>query len=181
MTKGKLSAKNWFWYLSLLLQTNNPKLNHTKITGPCKAIKTDNILNSEFYEVPGKSITWSSPTRDCVYRPQINSSSLSPTWQHPLKALFFLWTIYLLYKKTSRSREEHFSCIYEYQILPSDILSFYGRFISCGIITSNKITMKHETHTDDVLHFLRVTKLKRIQDTLLSLLPPPLSWTLFLW
>ena len=141
------------------LQTNNPKLNHTKITGPCKAIKTDNILNSEFYEVPGKSITCSSPTNDCVYRLQINSSSISPIWQHPLKALFFLWTIYLLYKKLVIPREEHLSCIYEYQILLSDILSLYGRFISCGIITFNKITMKHETHTDGVLHFLRITNL----------------------
>lgn len=157
--KGKLSAKNWFWYLSLLLQTNNPKLNHTKITGLCKAIKTDNILNSEFYEVPGKTITCSSPTNDCVYRLQINSSSISPIWQHPLKALFFLWTIYLLYKKTSHTKRGTRILRLWISTLLSDILSLYGRFISCGITMFNKITMKHETHTDDVLHFLRITNL----------------------
>lgn len=88
-------------YLSLLLQMNNPKLNHTKITGLCKAIKNDKILTSEFYEVPSKSITCSSPKNDCIYRPKISSSSVLPIWQHPLilpfPSLFF-------HKETSHSK-----------------------------------------------------------------------------
>lgn len=103
VTKGQLSARNWLWYLPLSLQKKNPKLNHTKIARCCKAIKNDKIMNSEFYEVPGKSITCSSPKNDCVYRLQINSRSLLSIWKHPLKALFFLLTISLFYKKTSHT------------------------------------------------------------------------------
>lgn len=159
VTKTQLSASNQgSGYLSLLLQMNSTKLNHTKITWLYKAIKNNKILNSEFYEVPAKSITCSSPKNDCIDRLKRNSSSVLPIWQHPLKALFSLFTACFFIRKLVLPKGVRFSYIYERQSLPSDILSPHGRFISCGVIMFNKITMKqHETPTDDTLHFLRLT------------------------
>lgn len=50
VTKGQLSAGNWLWYLALLLQMNNPKLNHTEIARLCKAIKK--------WQIPEFRILW---------------------------------------------------------------------------------------------------------------------------
>ena len=123
-----------------------------------KATKNDNHWNWNFTRCL-VNITCSSPKSDGIYRRKINSSSVLPIWQHPLKAFFCLFIAFL--ESGSQSYQKVYT-LSKFMIIKfcGVILRHYlaGLLLVMPLGSIKFFTMKqHNTHTDNMLHFLRIT------------------------